>query len=99
MISLFVLGIGVSVLYPALFEFVSRNFPPSMAGTIIGLWMGLGNLGGGTGLFLDGALLNRARNYSLAILAVALAAAAGFILSCWLKKSGKVEAAEPAKPG
>jgi MFS family permease len=97
-VDLFLLGVGVTVLYPAVFEFVSRSFPAYMAGTIIGLWMGLGNLGGATGLFLDGALLNRFPSYHPAITAVAIAAAVAFVISFWMKKPDHLAVAVPDAP-
>ncbi len=78
-------GAGIQFVYPGIAVIVSKSYPIPIVGKILGLWMGIGALGGAVGLFLGGASVARAGNYGPAVVIISLSAVAGFIATLLLR--------------
>lgn len=83
-VCLILVGSGVAFLYPALVVIISGAYPIHIVGKMIGLWMGIGALGGATGMFVSGLAVAKFGNYNAAITQIALAAVVGFVFALFL---------------
>jgi MFS family permease len=84
-IVLLIAGWGIPFMQPSLNAFVAINYPPRIAGRMMGWWFGIGSFGGVAGLFLGGISISRSGNFNLAIGQISIIAVVGIVFSCFLK--------------
>ena len=92
-IALGLAGAGFALVYPALTVYISTEYPVSIVGKMLGLWLGIGGFGGAAGTFLAGLTVNYFGSYRQAIILITLAAVAGFVLLFFLPRTKKQIAA------
>jgi MFS family permease len=78
-------GFGFPFMLPSMSAFVVKNYPAHVVGGIIGLWFGLGTLGGAAGIYVAGLLTAATGSFEWGIKVISLAAAAGFMIGFTLK--------------
>lgn len=83
-VCLILAGAVSAFLYPAIAVFVSETYQVQIVGKMLGLWLGLGILGGAAGNFFGGQAVMKFGNFTMALSMVSLAAAAGFIFAFFM---------------
>lgn len=78
-------GFGLPFMAPSVSAFVAMNYPPHLVGSMIGLWFGIGTLGGALGIYLAGVATAMTGNFDWSIRLISLAAAAGFLVGFTLR--------------
>ncbi len=71
---------------PNVLTFVTKYYPPHIAGKLVGLWMGLGLFGGTFGILGGATALRKTGNYHASIVIVSVLAVTGLILTQFLKR-------------
>lgn len=84
-IALMIAGFGLPFMAPSVSAFVATNYPPHLVGSMIGLWFGIGTLGGALGIYLAGVATAMTGNFDWSIRFISLAAGAGFLLGFTLR--------------
>jgi len=69
---------------PACLTFASLHFPTHIVGKVVGIWMGLGFMGGTVGVIVGATLLHHTSLYLASLLAVTLVAVCGFFFATLL---------------
>ncbi len=83
---LLVAGWGASFGSPSLSAFVATRYPPHLVGSMVGWWFGFGTFGGALGIFVAGVAVKQTGGFYWALTPIALASAAGLVLTIFLKK-------------
>ncbi len=84
-LCLILAGWGVSFAGPSLGAFVAMNYPPNLAGSMVGWWFGFGTLGGAFGTFLAGVAAAKTQSFYWAIAPIALVSVVGILLTLALR--------------
>ena len=84
---------------PIVFAFISLHYPAHITGKLSGMWFGIGLFGGTVGVTAGAAALHKTGNYHASIIIVGLVAAAGFILTIFLKPPKVFCLSEEGKTG
>ena len=87
LVSLFLAGLAVAFLNPAVAAYMARAYPGSVVGRVAGLWLGIGAFGGALGIFVSAFVLQRAGSFHDAMLAFIVTSMVGLTLSQVLKTS------------
>jgi len=87
-ICLILAGWGGMFIYPSANAYVVNNFPPAIAGRMIGLCFGLGGFGGVAGLYFGGLSVAKLGSFQMAITLISMAAGAGVITGFFAKNRG-----------
>jgi MFS family permease len=85
-LCLILTGAGIQFVYGLVPAYVSKAYPVSIVGKMVGLWMGLGMFGGAIGLVLGGLTVGRFGSFYASLLMTAIASVAGLIFVAFLKK-------------
>ncbi len=88
-LCLMLAGWGAMFIYPAINAYVIGNFPPNMAGTMIGVCFGLGGFGGTIGLYLGSLTISKSGNFNMAIMLISLASIAGVVVGILTKQRAR----------
>ena len=86
-LCLLISGWGIPFMGPSISAFILTNYPPSIAGRMIGWWFGFGTFGGAAGLYVGGMTIGKSGNFYLAIGMISVASILGAVLSLFLKTS------------
>jgi MFS-type transporter involved in bile tolerance (Atg22 family) len=73
-------------------SYIVKVYPSEVSGQMIGWWFGFGTFGAAAGLFLGSISIDKTDSFNLAIIMIALAAVAGFILTFFLNDDKRVQA-------
>lgn len=84
-VALMITGFGAPFMGPSLSAFIAMNFRPHLVGSMVGLWFGLGSLGGALGIYLAGMVTAVTGSFVWVFELIGLVAAAGFLLTFALK--------------
>jgi MFS family permease len=73
-------GFGVQFVFPTIYYFIAKAYPPQVVGKMSGIWMGIGTFGGVLGLYIAGVTLKSQNSYHTTLLLQTLSAFVGFLL-------------------
>ena len=91
-VCLIMAGAGIQCVYALIPAYISRTYPITLMGKMVGLWMGLGMVGGSLGVWLGGVCIKTFGNYYWAITLTAICSLVGCIFVMMLKTIKKEEA-------
>ncbi|MBP1626215.1 MAG: rane protein, major facilitator superfamily [Holophagaceae bacterium] len=95
-VVLFLVGFFEGWIIPNCLAFISMNFPAHIVGKMTGIWMGLGIFGGTAGVIVGSTLLHKTGMYYASIIAVAIVALCGFLVSLFLTPPQEFKNSEKA---
>jgi cyanate permease len=78
-------GFGLPFMGASLTAFIAKNYPPHLVGSLVGLWFGLGSLGGALGIYMAGLATVLTGSFDWGFRLITLAAAGGLVLTFALK--------------
>lgn len=83
----FLIGFGFcqGLIVPSCVTFVSTVFPNHIVGKIVGIWLGIGMIGGTVGVIVGAALLNHTGLYQASLSTVGMIGLAGLLFSNFLR--------------
>ncbi|MBP2650451.1 MAG: rane protein, major facilitator superfamily [Firmicutes bacterium] len=87
MIDLFLAGLAVAFLNPAVAVFIAKVYPGKIVGRIVGMWLGIGAFGGSLGIFVSALALHATGTYHLIVELFAVVGIIGIILVQIMKKN------------
>nr|WP_320134094.1 MFS transporter [uncultured Holophaga sp.] len=93
---LFLVGFFEGWIIPNCITFVSMNFPGSIVGKTVGIWMGVGMMGGTAGVVVGAALLHHTGLYQASLTTIGIVCLAGLLCSSLLKVPSLTQVQSPA---
>ena len=82
-LALFVAGCGMPLMSASISYYLVSRYPAAIVGRMMGVWYGVGTLGGAMGIYLAGISIIKNGNFHWAILQISIAAIMGLLFS-WL---------------
>jgi MFS family permease len=82
-LALFVAGCGMPFMSASISYYLVSRYSAAIVGRMMGVWYGVGTLGGAMGIYLAGVSIIKSGNFHWAILQISIAAIMGFVFS-WL---------------
>lgn len=82
-LALFVAGCGMPFMSASVSYYLVSRYPAAIVGRMMGVWYGVGTLGGAMGIYLAGISIIKSGNFHWAILQISIAAIMGLVFS-WL---------------
>jgi MFS family permease len=89
-VSLIMSGLGFQFIFPLIFVLIGKVYPLPVVGQMMGLWDGVGTLGGVLGIALGGIVAQATGTYMWAYAMMSIAAFLGFFLCIALFKQKPV---------
>jgi nitrate/nitrite transporter NarK len=84
-IAIMAAGFGMTFMGSSITAFIPMNYPPYLAGSMVGFWFGIGTLGGALGIYLTGLTTALTGSFTWGFNLIALAAALGVVITFALK--------------